>query len=98
MKSNGASTSTSENSVGFESCFLTLTQNLTTFTQNMTNIYYGIHAKRNARTVEVTKPNAANPPVYKMSFLKICFWNANGLNQHKSEITYLLISETQFNK
>ena len=38
-----------------------------------------------------------------MSFLKICFWNANEINQHKSEITYfvrkedidiMLISET----
>ena len=38
LKSSGASTKTSEISVGFESCFLTLTQNLTTFTQNMTNI------------------------------------------------------------
>ena len=47
--------------------------------------YYGVHAKHNARNVEVTKPNAANPPVYKMSFLKICFWNANGINQHKSQ-------------
>ena len=35
---SGASTNTSENSVGFETCFQTLTQNLTTFTQNMTNI------------------------------------------------------------
>ena len=38
LKSSGASTNTSENSVGFETCFQTLTQNLTTFTQNMTNI------------------------------------------------------------
>ena len=38
-----------------------------------------------------------------MSFLKICFWNANGLNQHKAEVSHfinennidvLLISET----
>ena len=38
LKSSGASTNTIENSVGFESCFQTITQNLTTFTQNMTNI------------------------------------------------------------
>ena len=28
-----------------------------------------------------------------MIFLKICFWNANGINQHKSEITYFLRKE-----
>ena len=38
LKTNGASTNTSENSVGFATCFQTLTQNLTTFTQNMANI------------------------------------------------------------
>ena len=38
-----------------------------------------------------------------MSYLRVCFWNANGLNQHKSEISYfmkqqdidvMLVSET----
>ena len=38
LKSIGASTNRSETSFEFESCFQTLTQNLTTFTQNMTNI------------------------------------------------------------
>ncbi len=28
-----------------------------------------------------------------MSFLKICFWNANGINQHKSEISDFLLRE-----
>ena len=58
LKSSGAR----ENSVGFETCFQTLTKNLTTFTQNNYDKYYGIHAKHNARTVEVIKPNAASPP------------------------------------
>ena len=37
LKSSAGSTKTSENSVGFETCFQTLTQISTTFTQNMTN-------------------------------------------------------------
>ena len=28
-----------------------------------------------------------------MSLLKICFWNANGINQHKSEISHFLLKE-----
>ena len=45
LKSCGASTNTSENLVAFETCFQSLTQNLTTFTQNMTNIMASIQNK-----------------------------------------------------
>ena len=38
LRSIDASTNTSENSVGLETCFQTLTQNLTSFTQIITNI------------------------------------------------------------
>ena len=58
LKSSGASTKTSENSVGFETCFQTVTLNLYKYDK-----YYGIHAKHNAGTVEATKPNTANPLV-----------------------------------
>ena len=52
LKSSGASTKTSEISVGFESCFLTLTQNLTTLTQNMTNI---ITSMQNTKQILLSK-------------------------------------------
>ena len=32
-----------------------------------------------------------------MCLLKICFWNANGINKHKSEITYFLRKEEMDN-
>ena len=38
LKSSGVASNISENLVGLETCFQTLTQSLTTFTQNITNI------------------------------------------------------------